>query len=53
MSELRKWLTLVVGVFLLVLAVSFVAGQCRDWRTPKPRSPSPAISIQGRRRRVR
>lgn len=41
MSELRKWLTLAVAVFLLVLAVSFVAGQCRDWRKPKPPKPIP------------
>ncbi len=42
MTELRKWLTLVVGVFLLVLAVSFVAGQCRDWRKPKePKAQKP------------
>lgn len=42
MTELRKWLTLVVGVFLLVLAASFVAGQCREWRKPKePKVPKP------------
>lgn len=41
MSEVRKWVTLVVGVFLLVLAVSFVVGQFQDWRKPKPPKPIP------------
>ena len=41
MSELRKWLATAVAAFLLVLAVSFVAGQFRDWRKPKPPKPIP------------
>lgn len=41
MSELRKWLATAVAAFLVMLSISFVAGQCRDWRKPKPPKPIP------------
>ena len=41
-TEIRKWVTLAAVAFALVMAVSFVAGQCREWREPKaPEIPKP------------
>lgn len=39
--EVRKWLATAVAAFIVVLFVSFVAGQRRDWRKPKPPKPIP------------
>lgn len=42
LSELRKWIWTIPTVILLALLGSWIAGQCRDWRTPKPPPTVPA-----------